>query len=156
MRETEAPVADWSTAVSEATRHVEERQEAQAVAEESHGPVSRRGLIVAASVVLLLLVAANVWLLVQPTAASDSMFYARENQAWSLADAADVVEDFRLEAGRLPTPEEVAEDLGESVSYEPQGDRYTLSLTDGGPVVTYDSALPIEDWLAAMTGGPGG
>ncbi len=153
MGDVEAPVSEWSDAVSEATRHVEERQEAQAAVDDVGGPVSRRVLVIAASVVLLALVGANVWLLVQPASASDAMFYARENRAWTLADAADVVEDFRLETGRLPTPEEVADDMGDVVSYEVRGDVYVLSLADEGPELAYESSVPLEDWLAAMMGG---
>lgn len=153
MGDVEAPAADWSEAVSDATRHVEQRLDAQALAETTSGPVSRRGLVVVASVVLLLLMAANIWLVVQPAAASDPMFYARQNRAWTLADAADVVEDFRLESGRLPTPDEVAEDLGDVVSYELRGDSYVLSIVDEGPPLTYDSTLPLEDWLAVLTRG---
>ena len=154
MQDVDAPAGDWSTAVSEATRHVEERLDAQAVAEERQGPVSRQGLVTVASMVLLGLIAANVWLIVQPATASDPLFYARENRAWTLVDAADVIEDFRLETGRLPTADEVAADLEEVVSYQSRGDEYVLTLSDG-PTLSYDSALPVEDWLAAVTGGGG-
>ena len=154
MQDVDAPAGDWSTAVSEATRHVEERLDAQAVAEERQGPVSRQGLVTVASMVLLGLIAANVWLIVQPATASDPLFYARENRAWTLVDAADVIEDFRLETGRLPTADEVAADLEEVVSYQSRGDEYVLTLSDG-PTLSYDSTLPVEDWLAAVTGGGG-
>lgn len=153
MGDVEAPARDWSEAVSEASRHVEERLDAQAVVEENRGPVSRRALISAATVLLLVLVAANIWLLVQPARAADTMFYARENQAWTLADAADVVEDFRLEAGRLPTPDEVAEDFAGVITYELRGGQYVLTLYGEGPRLTYDSSVPLEDWLAATVGG---
>lgn len=154
MQDVDAPAGDWSTAVSEATRHVEERLDAQGVAGERQGPVSRRGLLTVASIVLLGLIAANIWLVVQPATASDPMFYARENRAWTLVDAADVIEDFRLETGRLPTADEVTADLEDVVSYQSRGDEYVLTLSEG-PTLSYDSALPLEDWLAAVTGGGG-
>lgn len=154
MGDAKAPATDWSEAVSDAARHVEERLGAQALAE-NNGPRSRRGHVPAALVVLLLLVAANVWLAVRPAPASDPMFYARQNRAWTLADAADVVEDFRFASGRLPTPDEVAGELGVVVSYRPRPGGYSLALLDEGPPLSYDSALPLEDWLAATVGGDG-
>lgn len=153
MREMEAPESEWAHAVSEAARHAQARTDAQAVAERSHGPISRRVLTAAAATVLAVLIGANAWLALQPATRADPMFYARENRAWTIADAADAIDDFRLANGRLPTPDEVADDIGTAVRYRPGADGYVVTVSFEGGSIEYDSSIPLEDWLTSMKGG---
>ena len=63
-----------------------------------------------------------------------------------LGHVADVVEDFRLEQGRLPTAEEIDDQLNPDVTYQIVGDRYTVTIAGNAGSITFDGSQDVQAW----------
>lgn len=159
MQEGTPQPAAWDEAVSEATQHVADRRQAEDRADERQKPRSDAPRIAAALVALAIVSAWNVRALVrapEPVPAIEE----RAHLAWFVADAVELVEDFRAERERLPNRQEATalfED--EDVTYAISGERYVLTMTGDSVALRYESATPLDTWLAlegAVEGEPPG
>jgi len=150
MQKTDTPIDGWTQAVAEAEQLVDERAEAEARARESHRPRSRGPVVVLLSVMLVVCLAGNVWLLLEPVTLPEPVAES-ENLLWSVVDAAEAVEDFRIENGRLPSSAEIGPELGADVDYERIEREYRVSVAGIETSMSYASSVPLEAWIAGMT-----
>lgn len=136
----------WNEAIAEASAHVEERGAAAEEAVEKQRPRDN-GPIVAALIVLL--IASLGW--AGYRFQSDPGLVPIDEQthlAWFVVDAAEAVEDFAADRGRLPEADEATTLLGEDVVYRLNGEVYEISLLDGERTVEYSSATPLPTWIS--------
>lgn len=155
MSASDANDQDWNQAIAQATEHVEERSHAAEEAATRQRPRSEGPLIAVASVALTLVIMWNVRVLSAPP--KDIPIQEEVHLAWFVADAAEAIQDFRADEGRLPTAAEAAEITEDDVTYSLVDDTYLLSI-DGaeGVNVTYESTTPLVDWLRIHTAGSRG
>lgn len=139
----------WTETVAEATRHVDARREAEAVASERQKPRTSRARLVAT---LAALVAVVAWNVVRWTAAVDPLPVAQErmNLAWMVVDVVESIEDFRAEQGRLPNAIEVAQTADEDVEYALTDGGYRVTVHGDGGSISYDGGGDVDQWMATQ------
>ncbi len=143
---------DWSGAVDDVLEKVAEHEVAVEEVEERQKPKSRTPILVGALVLLVVVGAWNAWVLTRPPeglppeVVSDGLRY-------TVQMAAEAVQDFRAEQGRLPSSEEVADYLDDFVVYVVTSDGFAITAFDGEVQVTYDGSVPLEAWMADTGGG---
>lgn len=147
-RKPNAQGRDGEEAVSDAVEHVEEGQSALDEARARDGrPGSSWAFALIVGVLLLAAVAAwNVWSFSRPprTPPDAEVAFALRETAGALAEEILAIRDAE---GRLPTAAELADQLDEQLSYEPSGDSFVVTNTDGVLRVTYDGSRPVAEWV---------
>lgn len=140
----------WDDAIAEASAHVQERGAAAEEAAEKSRPRDQRPLIIALSVLLL---ASASWAAYRFQAPAEEIPINEDlHLAWFVVDAAEAVDDFAAESGRLPSEDEATALLDESITYVRNDAGYELRAFEGDRSVEYSSSLPIDQWLAARFG----
>ncbi|MCH7990911.1 MAG: hypothetical protein IIC35_00660 [Gemmatimonadetes bacterium] len=105
------------------------------------------GTVVAAAAVLLAAVIAwDVHVMTRP---QNMPLPADEavDLRWFLADAVELIENFRAEEGRLPSRADLGDLLGDSFSLEIRGQMYVIGLEGAGTSVRYDGSVPLDEWV---------
>ena len=143
---------DFDGAVSEVMDHVAEHAARAEEGVAQGRPASRRGILVAALVVLVLVAAWDVYMLTRPPTGLPPEIVA-EDLRWSAGLAAQEIEAFRAEQGRLPDPSEIADILDEGLTYRVEDDHYIVTASDGDLAVSYDGSVPLDRWLRGEGGG---
>ena len=145
----------WDDAVSEASKHVLERTQAKEQVAERQKPRAEGPKIAVLALVLLGVVAWNVHVL---TGAPRAVPREDERQSlpWFVSDAVDLIEDFRVDMGRLPDNAEAIDLLDEDVVYETRGDGYFISVSGDRATIEYLSVDDFSTWLAIQTDQGGG
>lgn len=141
------PKPDWSDAVSQASEHVQAREVALEEAAEQQQPKSRGPVIAALSVLLVAVASWNVYQLLQPPSLP-SAYEEATHLRFFVADAVDLIEDFRADEGRLPTHADLGDLLDEELIYEVRGEVYVVGMEGETTRVEYESTMPFEDWMA--------
>jgi len=141
-----ATPSDWSEALSESTEQAREHALAW---KQSGAPQKRRsqGALVAAAAVLL--AAVTAWDVHVMTRPQNMPLPADEavDLRWFLADAVELIENFRAEEGRLPSRADLGDLLGDSFSLEIRGQMYVIGLEGAGTSVRYDGSVPLDEWV---------
>ena len=115
-------------------------------------PKSRTPILVGALALLVVVGAWNVWALTRPPEGLPPEIVA-DGLRYTVQLAAEAVEDFRADQGRLPSAEEVADYLDDFVVYVVTSDGFAVTAMDGEVQVTYDGSVPLEAWMAETGGG---
>ena len=145
---------DWSEAVSEASAHVQQRKVAVEEATERQKPKSTGRLLAAAAVIFAGVIAWDVYVLMQPPEVPPPAEEAVDLR-WLVADAVELIEDFRADEGRLPTRADLGDLLDEEFSYEIRGEAYVVGLEGEGTRVQYDGSVPLDEWVSSGGRGTG-
>jgi hypothetical protein len=141
---------DWSEVVDQAAEHVHKRRAAIQEAAEQQRPRSHGPTLAAVCVVLLGVLAWDVYVISRPPDLPSPAVEA-ENLRYFVVEAVDVIEDFRADQGRLPTRADLGDLLDEDILYQTRGTGYVVSAEGEGASVEYDSGMPLAEWIA--TGG---
>ena len=151
MSEQKDNVEGWSDAVSEASRHVQEREVAEEEAADRARPKRSAAWVLVALVVLVAVLVGDVWLLTR----SPDPLPARQQEIdlrWLVADVVESVEDFRSVEGRLPAPSDLLELVEEDLVYERRDGGYVVLAEGDGIHLEFDGNVSLEEWVAS--GGP--
>ena len=143
---------DWSGAVDDVLDKVAEHKAVAEDVEERQKPKSRTPILVGALTLLVVVGAWNAWILTRPPEGLPPEIVAN-GLRYSVQFAAEVVEDFRAEQGRLPRAAEVADYLDDFVVYVVTIDGFAVTAMDGDVQVTYDGSVPLDVWMAETGGG---
>ncbi len=139
---------DWEGTVSDAVEQVEEGLSALDEARARDGRArSTTALALIAGLLLLAAVAAwNAWWFTRPplTPPDAEVAFALRETAGALAEEILAIRDAE---DRLPTAAELADLLDEELSYEPSGESFVVTNTDGVLRVTYDGSRPVAEWV---------
>lgn len=143
---------DWSGAVDEVLDTVAEHEAAIEEAEERQRPKSRTPMLVGALTLLVLVGVWNAWVLTRPPESLPPEVVS-DGLRYTVQMAAEAIQDFRAEQGRLPSAAEVADYLDDFVVYVVTIDGFAVTAMDGEVQVTYDGSVPLEVWMAETGGG---
>jgi hypothetical protein len=147
MGEQDLGESSWSDAVTDASQHVAERDQAKEEAASRQKPKAQAPKLAVGVLVLLGVLAWNVTVLTRPPDPI-ALPEVQASLVWFVADAVEVVEDFQVDEGRLPSQAEAADLLEDDVEYLPGGGGYAILIVSESTSVRYDSADDLEDWLA--------
>ena len=149
MRQTSTRSEDWNDAISDASQHVADREQAGEEAAARQRPKSSAPRLI---VTFVALVAVAAWNVQAYTAAPDPVptQRARTGAAWLMADDIQAISDFAEEQGRLPDALEVNDLIDASVVYRPSDAGFTLASARQELGLVYDSQVPLEAWLEAQ------
>lgn len=142
---------DWSNVVSEASQHVQARAAAIEEAADQQRGAPRGAVLAVVGVLLAVVLAWDVYVFTRPPELPAPAVEA-ENLRYFVADAVDVVEDFRAEQGRLPTRAELGDLLDPEITYETRGNGFVVGAEGEGVSVEYDSRMPLSEWIASGGG----
>jgi hypothetical protein len=138
--------SDRNRALSEAVSRVLEEKAAQTAAAATRPRRARRGTGIVLGLVLGLVLAWDLWRWTNP-----GTLPPPEEQAYALRRSVGAVakEVLAMQAadGALPDREQVAHMLDDALTYQRIGDHFIIMNTDGEYVVTYDGALPVDEWV---------
>lgn len=151
MNERTQVAEGWNDALSEASQHVSARYAAEEEAAEKQKPKSQGPKLAVVTVLFLAVVAWDFRAWVAPPEPMPAA-QERENLAWVVADAVESVEDFWVDEGRLPTPADAVDLLGEDITYVVAGDGFSITVEGDGERMTYDGSLSLEEWIASQSG----
>ncbi len=149
MSEQDGGLEGWSDAVSEASRHVQERLLAEEEAAERARPKPNAASIVVALVVLVAVLVGDAWVLTR-TPNPPSPREQEIDLRWLVADVVEGVEDFRSAEGRLPAPSDLLDLLEEDIFYEPRDGGYVVLAEGDGIHLEFDGNVPLAEWVALV------
>jgi hypothetical protein len=138
--------SDRNRALSDALSRVLEEKAAQNAAAATRPRRARRGAGIVLGLGLALVLAWDVWRWISP-----GTLPPPEEQAYALRRSVGAVakEVLAMQAadGALPDREQVAHMLDDALTYQRIGDHFIIMNTDGEYVVTYEGALPVDEWV---------
>jgi len=143
---------DWDEAVSQATRHIDERTEARSAAGARSTTGGRKVRVVTLYVAVVGVLAWNGGQWMQPVEPMPAAL-ERVNLAWTVLDVVETVEDFVVSEGRLPTPLDLAETLLADVEYTLTDSGYRVVAHGDGGSLVYDASRSVEEWMAQHASG---
>ena len=142
---------DWDGAVGDVLDKVKKHRAAVVEVEERQKPKSQTPVLLGSLVVLLLVGVWNAWLFSRPPEGLPAEAVALDLR-YDVQFVVELVEDFRLDNGRLPTVEEMSEYLDEDLLYLVNGSSFQVTVFDGDIEVTYDGTVPLDSWVAVAGG----
>jgi len=137
---------EWNQALADAKGRIEELEDALREADRRRATPRKKwalGIMVAA---LIGVGAWDAWVFTRPPQlpSPEDQAYALRRTAGALAE--EVLATHAAE-GRWPGTVELAEYLGDGLTYEVEGEGFVVRNTDGEFVVAYDGSAPVEEWV---------
>jgi hypothetical protein len=147
----ESKVEQWDLAVKDAVTTVAERELASEAAARKLAPKRRKRLLAGSVAVLTIVAAWDFWTISRPPEGLPEATIA-EDLRYAVQFAAESIEDFRAERGRLPSQAETSAVVDEDLIFDVDGDDYSITAVDGTVRVTYDGSTPLDGWVAHQGG----